>query len=316
MGQILHGCASTTAALRRAIQNSQESLKQLAARYHINVKTVAKWRQRTTVKDSPMGPRQPHSTVLTAEQEAMIVAFRLQTRLPLDDCLYALQPSIPNLTRSGLHRCLKRHGISRLPEIEGDKPVRKKFAKYPIGYFHIDIAEVCTEEGRLQLFVAIDRTSKFTYAELHSDKTRDTACRFLRQLIAIVPYRIHTILTDNGIQFTNRKKDKWTFMHLFGRICRQDGIEHRLTKVNHPWTNGQVERMNRTLKEATVKRYYYETHEQLKEHLKIFLTAYNFARRLKTLNGLTPYEYIVKFWQNDKERFKIDPNHHTLGLNT
>ena len=159
----------------------------MADRFHINVKTVAKWRKRTSVKDAPMGPRHPHSTVLTTEQEAMIVAFRRNTLLSLDDCLYALQPSIPNLTRSSLHRCLQRYGISRLPEV-GEKPIRKKFAKYPIGYFHIDIAEVNTEEGRLYLFVGIDRTSKFAYAELHSNQTRDTACRFLRQLIALVPY--------------------------------------------------------------------------------------------------------------------------------
>ena len=86
----------------------------------------------------------------------------------------------------------------------GDKLAKKKFAKYPIGYFHIDIAAVCTEQGRLYLFVAIDRTSKFTYAELYPNQTRDRACQFLRQLIAVVPYHIHTILTDNGIQFTNR----------------------------------------------------------------------------------------------------------------
>lgn len=189
----------------------------MADHYHINVKTVAKWRKRASVEDAPMGPRKPHSTVLSAEQEAMIVAFRRQTLLPLDDCLYALQPSIPNLTRSSLHRCLMRHGISRLPEINGEKPAKKKFKKYPIGYFHIDIAEVCTEEGRLYLFVAVDRTSKFAYAELHTNQTRDTACRFLRQLITIVPYHIHTILTDNGIQFTNRQKDKWAFMHLSRR---------------------------------------------------------------------------------------------------
>jgi hypothetical protein len=98
MGQILHGCAATTAALRRAIQNSQESLSALANRFHINVKTVAKWRKRTSVKDLPMSPHEPHSTGLTAEQEAIIVAFRRQTLLPLDDCLYALQPSVSNLT--------------------------------------------------------------------------------------------------------------------------------------------------------------------------------------------------------------------------
>lgn len=103
MGQILHGCATTTAALRRTIQHSQESLTRLATRYHINAKTVAKWRKRTFVKDAPMGPRHPHSTVLTKEQEFTIVAFRRQTLLPLDDCLYALQASIPHLTRSALH---------------------------------------------------------------------------------------------------------------------------------------------------------------------------------------------------------------------
>ncbi len=315
MGQLLHGCATTTAVLRRTIQHSQESLSAMAARYHINSKTVAKWRKRRTVEDAPMGPHQPRSTVLTVEQEAMIIAFRQRTLLPLDDCLYALQASIPQLTRSNLHRCLQRHNLSRLPQI-ADKPAKLKFAKYPIGYFHVDIAEVCTEQGRLYLFVAIDRTSKFAYSELHPDKARTTACQFLKQLIAVVPYRIHTILTDNGIQFTNRQKDKWAFKHLFDRICEEHKIEHRLTKINHPWTNGQVERMNRTIKDATVKRYHYETHQQLREHLAQFLAAYNFARRLKTLNGLTPYEYILKCWQNEKERFKLNPNHYTLGLNT
>jgi hypothetical protein len=60
--------------------------------------------------------------------------------------MYALQSSIPGLPRSSLHRCFQRHGISRLPELKGDQPAKKKFAKYPIGYFHIDIAEVHTEE--------------------------------------------------------------------------------------------------------------------------------------------------------------------------
>ena len=198
MGQLLHGSARTTAALRRTIQHSQESIARLAARYDLNAKTVAKWRKRTSVEDAPMGPRRPRPTVLTTEQESMIVAFRKRTLLALDDCLYALQASIiPRLTRSSLHRCLQRHGISRLHEVGGEKPAKKKFAKYAIGYFHVDIAEVCTEQGRLYLFVAIDRTSKFAFAELHPNQTRDTACHFLRHLLTAVPYRIHTILTDN-----------------------------------------------------------------------------------------------------------------------
>ena len=102
----------------------------------------------------------------------------------------------------------------------------------------------------------------------------------------------------------------------FDQICRVHGIEHRLTKPNHPWTNGQVERMNRTLKEATVKRYHYGSHDQLREHLAAFLDAYNFAPRLKTLRGLTPYEATCRAWADDPDRFRYDPTHLTSGLNT
>src|SRR6202048_4944815 len=198
MGQVLHGGAGTTEAVRRAIQHSQASLRALAKRYGINQKTVAKWKQRSSPSDLPTGPRDPRSTVLSVDDEAIVVAFRHHTLLPLDDCLYALQATIPHLTRSSLHRCLKRHGISRLPQVEGDTPDKRKFKAYPIGYFHIDIAEVRTEEGKLYLFVAIDRTSKFAYAQLHERATRRIAGDFLRALIAAVPYTIHTVLTDNG----------------------------------------------------------------------------------------------------------------------
>src|ERR1700722_11416909 len=149
MGQILHGSATTTAAVRRAIQHSQESLRALANRYGINQKTVAKWKKRNSVADLPTGPKEPKSTSLSLEDEAIIVAFRRHTLLPLDDCLYALQATIPHLTRSSLHRCLQRHGISRLPDVEDGKGTRRKFKSYPIGYFHIDIAEVRTAMGRL-----------------------------------------------------------------------------------------------------------------------------------------------------------------------
>ena len=108
MGQILHGSARTTEAVRRAIQHSQESLMVLAGRYGINPKTVAKWRKRAHVTDVRMGPKEVRSAVLRPEEEAAIVAFRRFTLLPLDDCLYALQAGIPHLTRSSLHRCLQR----------------------------------------------------------------------------------------------------------------------------------------------------------------------------------------------------------------
>ena len=319
MGQIRHGSATTTHAVRAAIQRSQASIAELSRELGINPKTVAKWRKRQTVEDRKTGPKEPRSTVLSAEEEAMIVAFRRHTLLPLDDCLYALQPSIPHLTRSSLHRCLQRHGISRLPDVEGDKPKRQKFKHYPIGFFHIDIAEVRTEEGKLYLFVAIDRTSKFAVAQLVEKANRKTAWEFLERLLEAVPYKIHTILTDNGIQFAEQPRNRnkpYSRPIRFGLICATNGIEHRLTKPNHPWTNGQVERMNRTIKDATVKRYHYDSPDQLRTHLRDFLDAYNFARRLKTLRGLTPYEYICKIWTSEPDRFILNPIHKMPGLNT
>lgn len=308
MGQVLHGCARTTEAVRRAIQHSQASLRGLARRYGVNPKTIAKWRKRSSVTDDPTDPKVPRSTILSADQEAIVVAFRRHTLLPLDDCLYALQATIPQLTRSSLHRCLQRHGVSRLPEVEGDKAARKAFKAYPIGFFHIDIAEVQTAEGKLFLFVAIDRTSKLAFVQLVESATRVTASAFLEALVAAVPYRIHTVLTDNGIQF--RFQPRYAtgptarfVTHMFGMRCAEHGIEHRFIRINHPWTNGQVERMNRTIKDATVKRFHYESHGQLRRHLDDFVAAYNFARRLKRLRGLTPYEFICKASADQPERF-------------
>ncbi len=329
MGQVLHGCATTTEAVRRAIQHSQASLRALATRYGINQKTVAKWKKRSSVSDLPTGPKDAKSTVLSIEDEAIIVAFRRHTLLPLDDCLYALQATLPHLTRSSLHRCLQRHGISRLPDVTGDKPDKKKFKAYPLGYFHIDIAEVRTEQGKLYLFVAIDRTTKFAFTELHEKATRRVAGDFLRNLIKAVPYKIHTVLTDNGTHFTtpgnissaaadirialDNNEPLWA--HGFELACAQNHIDHRLTKPRHPWTNGQVERMNRTIKDATVKRFHYSNHDELRAHLDNFVSAYNFGRRLKTLKGLTPYETICKAWTKEPDRFTLDPTHQMPGLN-
>jgi transposase InsO family protein len=206
-----------------------------------------------------MGPKARQWTVLSAGEEAMIVAFRRHTLLALDDCLYALQPTVPHLTRSSLHRLFQRRGISRLPGVEGSRP-HQRFKAYPIGYVHVDLAEFWTQEGRLYLFVAIDRVSKFAFAELHERATRRIAADFLRRLITRVPYRIHTVLTDNGFQF-RPPEGGWTIAelkdllarrqlfraHAFDLACAQHDIEHRLTKFNHPWTNGQVERMVRTI---------------------------------------------------------------------
>jgi transposase InsO family protein len=267
--------------------------------------------------------------VLTGDEEAIIVAFRRHTLLPLDDCLYALQATIPHQTRSSLHRGLQRHGIGRLLDTGGEKVAKKRLKLYPIGFFHIDIAEVQTAEGKLYLLVTIDRTSKFASVELYRKATRRVAADFLRHLVEAVPYKVHTILTDNGTHFTNPTGDGCTpadikamrvegvlfRCHAFDAACADLDIEHRLTKPMHPWTNGQVERMNRTIKEATVKRYHYDDHAQLERHLGDFIAAYNFGRMHKTLKELTPYEFICKQWDSESKRFRLDPFHQMPGLN-
>src|ERR1700761_5210524 len=167
MGQILHGSATTTHAVRAAIQRSKAPLKELAAQHGLNHKTVAKWRKRSFVHDAPMGPRTPSSTVLSSEEEAIIVAFRKHTLLPLDDCLYALQTTLPHLTRSSLHRCLKRHGIFRLPQVEGEASAKRKFKAYPIGSFPIDISEFRTAQGQTLPAWRHRSNVKFAFVELH-----------------------------------------------------------------------------------------------------------------------------------------------------
>lgn len=183
--------------------------------------------------------------------------------------------------------------------------------------------------------MAVDWTSKLAFVRLEERANTETASRFLKALVDAVPYKIHTVLTGNrwpggqrsdlrsrrgqqaakGVQFCDAPRNRsgptarWR-LHRFDRVCREHGIEHRLTKPNHPWTNGQVERMNRTIKDATVKRYHYDSHEQLSTHLQLFVDAYNHARRLKTLRRLTPYEHGCQAWTNEPERFRLDPSHH------
>jgi transposase len=169
MAGSLHGSARTTPRVRAELQASQEKTSTLAQHYGLSRTTVSKWRSRTTTDDAAMGPRSPRSTVLSLAEEAMVVEFRRRTLLPLDDVLGSLRDTIPKLTRSSLHRCLERHGISRLPEDPNKTPKRGKFAQTAIGYVHIDISELRLAEGKLNMFLAIDRVSKFTYVEFRDD---------------------------------------------------------------------------------------------------------------------------------------------------
>lgn len=321
MAGVLHGSARTTPRIRAELQASKESTRSLAKQYGLNAKTVTKWRKRTTTDDAPMGPHVPRSSVLTPAEEAMVVEFRRRTLLPLDDVLGCLRETIPTLTRSALHRCLQRHGISRLPD-DGEKASKRgRFAETKIGYVHIDSCEFRHAEGRLVMFLAIDRVSKFTYVEFHEKAGKMNGAAFLRNVVQAFPYQIHTVLTDNGMAFADLPKNRTgptalCFGHIFDRVCGENGIEHRLTKPYHPWTNGQAERMNRTVKDATVKTFHYEDRESLKAHILAFVTAYNFAKHLKALRWRTPFQAICDAWTKDPSIFRVNPHHLIPGPHT
>jgi transposase InsO family protein len=147
------------------------------------------------------------------------------------------------------------------------------------------------------------------------------AAAFLKVLARAVPYRIHTVLTDDGIQFGDaggRRVDDRGH-HPFGRVCRALGIEHRFTRPYHPSTSGQAERMVRTLKEATVRAFHYDGIAELRRHGTDYLcayNAYNYAKHLKALRWRTPVETLEVLWATRAELFRRSPDHLTLGPNT
>ncbi|AIL65833.1 Integrase core domain protein [Rickettsiales bacterium Ac37b] len=315
MGQILHGCATTTHAIRKELQRSQATIKELSEQYNINPKTVIKWRQRKEegVEDRSNAPKKA-TTILKPEDEALIIAFRKSTQLPLDDCFDALIKEIPYLTRSNLYRCLKRYGLSCLPKEDNIKE-KKKFKAYEIGFMHLDITEVRIGEGKFYIFVAICRVSKFAYVELHNNSNGDTTVNFLDNLVSSCPFKIHTILTDNGVQFAYNGLARYRApkaRHRFDLKCKDYGIRHRTTRPYSPSTNGQVERMNRTIKEATTKKYHYTSREELDSHLQAFVMAYNYAKRLSSIARKTPFEMILTCYTQNANNFRINPNHQLL----
>jgi transposase InsO family protein len=321
MGQILHGTATTTHAIREKIQNSEESISQLASRYSINPKTVHKWKHRESVEDLKCGRCPGQGSVLSAVDEAVIVEARRKTLLPLDDLYDLLLPQIPALTRSNLHRCLQRHGVSRLADLlpEEEKAATKAFKTYEPGFLHIDTAQINLGKDKFYLFVAIDRATRYVYLELHDNKRMETATRFLENTVAQYPFNIEKILTDNGIEFSynplvEQKKPKGK-EHPFVALCKAKGIEHRTTLVKHPWTNGMVEAMNKKVKANTTKRFHYDNVEALKTHLYHYLLNYNFNLKLRAIGRKTPFDAVLQWYDKKPNIFSINPFNFNVGLN-
>jgi len=267
----LHKQATTTPKVRAAIQAGYDAGTVLAERYGVTPQTIYKWRKRDSVEDRSHTPHRLQTT-LTPAQEAVAVALRKTLLVSLDDLLAVVREFLnPNVSRSGLDRCLRRHGVGNLRDLtaKAAKPKHSGFKAYEPGYLHIDVKylpQMADENRRRYLFVAIDRATRWVFIRIYPAKTAANARRFLRDLERACPIRIRTILTDNGKEFTDRlfglRKRAATGEHEFDTLCTALEIDHRLTPPKSPQTNGMVERFNGRIEEV-LQSHHFRSSEEL-----------------------------------------------------
>lgn len=306
----LHANATTTPKTRRYIQLSKASDKTLAKELGVSVDTVRRWRKRDDVHDHSHTAHRLQTT-LSAAQEAVVVELRRLLLLPLDDLLVVTREFLnPDASRSGLDRCLRRHGIARLADLiskegSGEQEKPKTFKNYEPGFVHVDIKylpQMPDETSRRYLFVAIDRATRWVYLELKRSKSSQAATEFLQRLVAKAPFRISKLLTDNDKAFTDRfsaaGERKATGDHIFDKRCAEHEIEHRLIPPRHPQTNGMVERFNGRISEvlATTR---FDSSQDLKTTLLRYVYLYNQHIPQRALAHTTPIE-ALKTWKKDR----------------
>ena len=196
-----------------------------------------------------------------------------------------------------VYRCLKRHNLAILPgEFKDAERKIKKFRKYAIGYLRIDLLYAPKiNKKRKYIFTAIDRINKIVYIMIADRKTKEQGAKFLKQSLAFYPYKIHYILTDNGLEFTYKalsKNKKTKKVHPFDQICDEHKIDHRTIKFKHPWTNGMVESFNKKIKNKILKKYLFQTIFALEDKVLDYIDDYNHNIKLKSINYKTPEQYL------------------------
>lgn len=288
-----HRNATTNRHLRRLIQQSSKTIRQLAQELRLSPTTVWKWRNAGRVENRSTRPHVIHRA-LSKLEERILVKVRRHLRIPVSECVQLLVPYLPRLTVATAFRILTRYGLSALPQ-----PFRSvgKFPQYLPGFFHVDLAYLPILGGRVTrkyLLVAIDRTTKLLFLRMVSGKHQRHTVAFLHALVSWCPYRIHRILTDNGREVGRR----------FTAACASLGIKHKKTKVKHPWTNGQAEITVRLVKQETVWVTFYRDYRHLDRSLTVWLNTYNLTRNLKRLDGKTPYQ-AVRDWRVKKPELFI-----------
>jgi len=302
----LHANATTTPKTRAYIQRSRSPVAVLAAELGVSETTIRRWRGRTTLADHSHTPKRLMIS-LSPLEEALVGELRTRLQLPLDDITEVIHRCVnPKLSRSAVYRCLRRHGLSRPPTPE--KPAVGVFEDATVGFIHMDLKYLpALERRKSYAFVAIDRATRYVYLEIHAKRDALTAAGFLKRFLANFPHPVHTLLTDNGSEFTDRfavdmkgkPEGRPSGRHPFDRLCAKRGITHRLTRPFRPQTNGLVERFNRRLNEAIAcepkrgaRHRRFADQADRDRFLLGFVANYN-RTRLKCLDYRSPLEALA-----------------------
>ena len=317
----LHANARTTPKIRAYIQASRESVRSLSSELGVTETTIRRWKNRTTAEDGSHTRHNLNQSTSPREEE-IIVELRQRVGLSLNDITEVMHRCVnPGLSWSAIHRCLQRLVATALPPIESDlAPKRGRFDKTEFGYAHVDLKHLTCLQGKLSyVFVAIERTTRFVYVEVAEKRNAPTIAACLERFCQAFPYKIHTILTDNGSEFTDRfavcKIGKPEGLpsgdHPFDLVCKKFGIMHKLTKPFSPQTNGMVERFNRRISEAMALKAFvnknqrknkFLNHQERNTFLKDFVYAYNHTR-LACLGYLSPLQTLSKYQTNQTELY-------------
>lgn len=309
----LHANATTTPKVRRYIQHATKPVAALARELGVSEDTVRRWKGREDVGDASHTPHHL-STTLTPAQEMVVLELRQTLLLGLDELLVVTREFLnPGASRSGLDRCLRRHGLSNLralraQEADAEGPL-KPFKAYAPGFVHIDIKylpQMPDEERRRYLFVAIDRASRWVYVELRTTKSAAAAAAFLKAVQAKAPFRIERLLTDNDKAFTDRfsraGERRPSGAHRFDQRCAEFGIEHRLIRPRRPQTNGMVERFNGRITDV-LRTHRFDSALSLETTLKRFVHLYNHHIPQKVLGYKAPLDALKEWQSKAPEKF-------------
>jgi transposase-like protein len=315
MQQVYHSNATTNLNIRYQLQNNFENNSELASRFNISKQTVSKWKNRDFLHDGSCRPLNIRYALSDLER-ALAISLRTSSWVSIDEVWENLLEVNPKISRSSVYRCFVKENIHQIPQEKKEKA--KKFKEYEPGYLHIDVTYLPKFNGKsCYLFVAIDRCTRAMFYWIYENKTAESTEDFMDKCIVFFPFKITHILTDNGLEFTNRllKSKTGNACQKPSKMdikCKENNIEHRLTPPFTPKTNGMVERVNGTIKNNTILKTQYQTLEEMKNDLFNFLIFYNINRRhgsvRKELNVKTPLNAIEKWYQLKPEIFKITPN--------